>query len=119
MSGLQFSSVEDAFAPLSNNGGRPPRRRPERSEPRAAREETTDEPLVPTVPALQPTGTPAKTLADEIIAVQPYVTSLFMILVLGMLYDHVGMLQVCAAASESLRVLARSEQRLTAACPVC
>jgi len=111
MSGLQFSSVEDAFAPLSNNGGRPPRRRPERSEPRAAREETTDEPLVPTVPALQPTGTPAKTLADEIIAVQPYVTSLFMILVLGMLYD---IRQVALELRPAILLSLRDSNRLVA-----
>tara|TARA_B100001778_G_C18574021_1_gene624009 strand:+ start:508 stop:855 length:348 start_codon:yes stop_codon:yes gene_type:complete len=109
MSGLQFSSVEDAFAPLSNNGGRPPRRRPERSEPRAAREETTDEPLVPTVP----TGTPAtaKTLADEIIAVQPYVTSLFMILVLGMLYD---IRQVALELRPAILLSLRDSNRLVA-----
>lgn len=76
---LQYSNLDDAFVPLAKEE-RPPRKK-ERPE---------KQPDVHTVPVQalpHAPPPPKKTLADEITILQPYISTIFVILVLGMLYD--------------------------------
>lgn len=90
---LQFTNIDDAFSPLSQK---------KRKEKRPAETiyEYDEAPLsvlqqhpgqVPLPPPPQQVHQVVvdhnKSLAEEIFAVQPYINNLFMIIVLGMLYD--------------------------------
>ena len=84
---LQFTNIDDAFAPLSHQKRKKERKYQEDAD--------TDIPptqqhtgQIPTTPP-QPIHTvdQPKSFADEIFAVQPYINNLFMLIVIGMLYD--------------------------------
>tara|TARA_Y100000748_G_C15198218_1_gene372354 strand:- start:98 stop:394 length:297 start_codon:yes stop_codon:yes gene_type:complete len=79
---LQFTSLDDAFSPISQKKKR------ERKAPEIQEELPEHQVVVPQHPITQPAPiAPAPRLADEIFAMQPYFNNLFMIFVLGMLYD--------------------------------
>ena len=83
---LQFTSLDDAFSPISQKKKR------ERKAPEIQEELPEHQVVVPPnpnqYPITQPAPiAPAPRLADEIFAMQPYFNNLFMIFVLGMLYD--------------------------------
>lgn len=86
---LQFTNIDDAFSPLSQ------KKRKEKRPPDVVYEEYNEAPPQQhpgQVPLPQYPQQPAvvdhhKSLAEEIFAVQPYINNLFMICVLGMLYD--------------------------------
>lgn len=84
---LQFTSIDDAFAPLSQKKRRERRPLDEVGEdaPPPPQQQPGQVPIQ-TQPALvvEPTH---RTFADEVLAVQPYLNNLFMLVVLGMLYD--------------------------------
>jgi|TARA_B100001741_G_scaffold312383_1_gene315641 hypothetical protein len=95
---LQFSNVDEAFAPLQNQHSEKRRRLKERNHETETHETETHETHERTRSAPPGGGTmqllpsptiPQKqrTLADEIIAIQPYLSAIFMTLVVGMLYD--------------------------------
>ncbi len=82
---LQFTNIDDAFSPLSQK---------KRKERRHSEVYEYDEPPPQTHPGQVPTPPVQpividhhKSFADEIFAVQPYINNLFMLIVLGMLYD--------------------------------
>lgn len=72
MSLLQYSNIDDAFMPLSKK----------KKEKKIPEEEYTTPPPPPPPPQNEPTS-----FVNEISHVQPYLNNLFMLLVLGMLYD--------------------------------
>ena len=86
---LQFTNIDDAFSPLSH------KKRKERRHAENVYED--DEPPPQTHPGQVPIPNPPppqpvsmnhhNSLAEEIFAVQPYINNLFMLIVLGMLYD--------------------------------
>ena len=91
---LQFTPIDDAFAPLSNNR----RRKREGKSLREGRDERDHEdhsdnetPVIVTPPKFIHAPPQADvihpTLADDIIKMQPYLCLIFMIVVAGMLYD--------------------------------
>lgn len=85
---LQFTNIDDAFSPLSHK-----KRKDKR--PTEAVYEYDEAPQPPpqiSPPQIPPPQTPRvvdhhNSLAEEIFAVQPYINNLFMIIVLGLLYD--------------------------------
>lgn len=85
---LQFTNIDDAFSPLSQKKRK--ERRPtehvyESDEEAPLQQHPGQVPLPP--PQQQVVVDHNKSLAEEIFAVQPYINNLFMIIVLGMLYD--------------------------------
>lgn len=78
---LQFTSIDEAFSPLSQK---------KRKEHRNTEDDTPPPQKhpgqVPIPPQMPPAQAP-KSFADEIFSVQPYINILFMIVVVGMLYD--------------------------------
>ena len=84
---LQFTNIDDAFSPLSQKKRK--EKRP--SEPVYEYDEAPPPQQhpgqVPLSPPPQIVVDHNKSLAEEIFAVQPYINNLFMIIVLGMLYD--------------------------------
>ncbi len=88
---LQFTNIDDAFSPLSQK--RRKERRPtehvyeyDEAPPSVLQQHPGQVPLPPP-PQQQVVVDHNKSLAEEIFAVQPYINNLFMIIVLGMLYD--------------------------------
>lgn len=87
---LQFTAIDDAFAPLSLKKKRMKIEEELNNEVQSPKPNTPPPPpqqatgQVPTSTILAPKQT---TFMDELFAVQPYINNLFMILVLGMLYD--------------------------------
>lgn len=87
---LQFTNIDDAFSPLSQK---------KRKEKRPTETVYEYDEATPSVLQQHPGQVPLqplpqqvavdyhKSLAEEIFAVQPYINNLFMIIVLGMLYD--------------------------------
>ena len=87
---LQFTNIDDAFSPLSQKKRK--EKRPtevvyeyDEAPPPALQQHPGQVPLPP--PPQPLVVDHHKSLADEIFAVQPYINNLFMIIVLGMLYD--------------------------------
>ena len=83
---LQFTNIDDAFSPLSH------KKRKEKRPSEAVYEYDELPPQaqpgqVPLPPPQPPAVDHHKSLAEEIFAMQPYINNLFMIIVLGMLYD--------------------------------
>jgi len=83
---LQFTNIDDAFSPLSQ------KKRKEKRQSEAVYEYDEAPPQqhpgqVPLPPPQMAVDYHHKSLAEEIFAVQPYINNLFMIIVLGMLYD--------------------------------
>lgn len=83
MSQLQFTTLDDAFSPISQKKKR------ERKPPEIQEELPEHQVVVPPnqYTITQPAPIAPPRLADEIFAMQPYFNNLFMIFVLGMLYD--------------------------------
>jgi hypothetical protein len=83
---LQFTSIEDAFSSLS---ARKKKERPVLEQVPVATMQEQHEDVQLTRPVAPVLYLPEaqKSLADEVFAMQPYINNLFMILVLGMLYD--------------------------------
>jgi hypothetical protein len=92
---LQFTNIDDAFSPLSQK-----KRKEKRSSEAPYEEYTEAPPQLPPPPQQQPGQVPLsqyhqqpvlvdhhKSFAEEMFAVQPYINNLFMLIVLGMLYD--------------------------------
>ncbi len=83
---LQFTNIDDAFSPLSQRKRK--EKRPSGYEYDEVHPPAPQQHSVPTPPAHpQPVVDHHKSLAEEIFAVQPYINNLFMLIVLGMLYD--------------------------------
>lgn len=85
---LQFTNIDDAFSPLSQKKRK--EKRPsepvyEYDEVPPPQQHPGQVPLPP--PPQQIVLDHNKSLAEEIFAVQPYINNLFMLIVLGMLYD--------------------------------
>jgi hypothetical protein len=87
---LQFTNIDDAFSPLSQKKRK--EKRPaetmyeyDEAPPSVLQKHAGQVPLPP--PPQQIVVDHNKSLAEEIFAVQPYINNLFMIIVLGMLYD--------------------------------
>ena len=82
---LQFTNIDEAFSPLSQ------RKKKERKTqdiedntlPQIPQQSNNNPPQYQTVPNEKQ----LQTFSDELSAVQPYIKNLFMLLVLGMLYD--------------------------------
>lgn len=81
---LQFTNIDDAFSPLSQKK-RKEKRTLEYDEVPPPQQHPGQVPLPP--PPQQLVVDHNKSLAEEIFAVQPYINNLFMLIVLGMLYD--------------------------------
>lgn len=86
---LQFTNIDDAFSPLSHKKRK--EKRPESvyeydEAPAPVLQQHPGQVPIPNPPP-QPVIDHHKSLAEEIFAVQPYINNLFMIIVLGMLYD--------------------------------
>lgn len=88
---LQFTSIDDAFSPLSQ------RKRRHKTEdqtppPAHAQQEPAPPPPIVHPPQLHQQQEPARSsalasLTEEVFVIQPYINNLFMLFVLGMLYD--------------------------------
>ena len=86
---LQFTAIDDAFAPLSLKKKRMKIEEELNNEVQSPKPNTPPPPQqavgqVPTSAILAPKQT---TFMEELFAVQPYINNLFMVLVLGMLSD--------------------------------
>ena len=80
---LQFTNIDDAFSPLSQKKRKEKTPVYEYDEVPPPQQHPGQVPLPPP----QQIVNHNKSLAEEIFAVQPYINNLFMIIVLGMLYD--------------------------------
>lgn len=87
MSLLQFSNIEDAFSPMSMS-------KKKKKEPLLQTNEILQQPIVSGKDGTYHPGVilphqaeSHTSLAQEIYIMQPYLTVLFMLLVVGMLYD--------------------------------
>lgn len=86
---LQFTSIDDAFTPLSsNNAGSNNGRKKREREKRETEDQVAEQQIQPP-PVIQPVRQEDRpmSLADEIFSMQPYINNIFMIIVIGMLYD--------------------------------
>lgn len=82
---LQFTSIDDAFAPLQTK-----RRKREDREDREERDETYEKKNIIIPPRnihSQEPVLPPSAITDDLTKMQPYLCMLFMIVVTGMLYD--------------------------------
>lgn len=82
---LQFTNIDDAFSPLSQKKRKEKRPTYEYDDTPVATPPPQTHPGQVPLPPPQPVD--HKSLAEEIFAVQPYINNLFMLIVLGMLYD--------------------------------
>tara|TARA_B100000676_G_scaffold138722_1_gene137349 strand:- start:460 stop:777 length:318 start_codon:yes stop_codon:yes gene_type:complete len=90
MSTLQFIDIDEAFSPLAIK-----KKKVKFDEQKYQEKETSNSHQIitqrePQQVQINPpivSTTSSRTFADELVTVQPYINNLFMLLVLGMLYD--------------------------------